>query len=115
MAMSDPQVQEAIRQIRERLDADPGLIERGRLVDTTMILAVGEDEWRFRIVEGRITALDAGPFVTPSYAFRIWAPREEWLRFWQPVPPPGSHDLFALLKRRVLRLEGDLHPLIANL
>ncbi|MEK9720615.1 MAG: hypothetical protein VW257_06110, partial [Quisquiliibacterium sp.] len=88
--MSDPQVQEAIRQIRERLDADPGLIERGRLVDTTMILAVGEDEWRFRIVEGRITALDAGPFVTPSYAFRIWAPREEWLRFTRTIGSGGG-------------------------
>lgn len=113
--MSDSLVADAFRQIRERLDSDPGLVARGRFVNATVIIAVGSDEWRLRIVEGRITELDAGPFVMPSFTFRISAPRDEWLRFWQPLPPPGSHDLFALLKRRVLRFEGELQPLMANL
>jgi hypothetical protein len=113
--MSDPQVAEAIGRIRHCLDSDPGLVARGRFLNATVIIAVGSDEWRLRISDGRITELTPGPFVMPSYTFRISAPREEWLRFWQPVPPPGSHDLFALLKRRVLCFDGDLHPLMANL
>jgi hypothetical protein len=31
------------------------------------------------------------------------------------VPPPGWHDLFALSKKGVMVLEGDLQPLMANL
>jgi hypothetical protein len=105
----------AISQIQDRLESDAALVQRGRLVNATMILSVEQDEWMFRIRDGRIAELSRGPFVMPSYTFRIAAPRAEWLRFWQPVPPPGSHDLFALLKRRVLRFDGDLHPLMANL
>ena len=32
-----------------------------------------------------------------------------------PLPPPGSHDLIAMLKTGALRLEGDQHPFMANL
>ena len=30
-------------------------------------------------------------------------------------PPPGSNDLMALIKRRVLKAEGNLHVFMANL
>jgi hypothetical protein len=43
------------------------------------------------------------------------APREAWQTFWQKLPPPGFNDLFALFKRGLLRIEGDLHPFMANL
>ena len=36
-------------------------------------------------------------------------------KFWSPRPPPGSNDLMALIKRRVLKAEGDLHVFMANL
>ena len=47
--------------------------------------------------------------------FALRAPAGAWEKFWLPVPPPGFHDLFALLKQRLLRIEGDFHPLMANL
>ena len=31
------------------------------------------------------------------------------------MPPPGFHDLIAMLKVRALRIEGDQHPFMANL
>ena len=31
------------------------------------------------------------------------------------MPPPGFHDLIAMLKMRALRIEGDQHPFMANL
>jgi hypothetical protein len=52
---------------------------------------------------------------------RVWAAvavrgtAEAWREFWQPIPRPGWHDLFALSKHGVLTLEGDLHALISNL
>ena len=56
-----------------------------------------------------------GPFVMPSSSFALRAPEEEWRKFWSRRPPPGSNDVMALIKRRVLRAEGDLHIFMANL
>ena len=43
------------------------------------------------------------------------ASREVWTKFWQPLPPPGFTDVFALVKQKLMRVEGDLHPFMANL
>jgi len=97
------------------VNANERLVHRGRYVDTRFLVEVGEEPWLVTIRSGRVDSVRRGPFVMPSWTFALRAPREEWDRFWQPVPQPGSHDLFAMLKRRVLRIEGDLHPFMANL
>jgi hypothetical protein len=56
-----------------------------------------------------------GPLVMPSSAFALRASAEEWEKFWSRRPPPGSNDVMALIKRRVLKAEGDLHVFMANL
>ena len=66
-------------------------------------------------LRGRIIAVTKGPFVMPSSVFALRASSEEWEKFWSKRPPPGSNDLLALLKRRVLKAEGDLHVFMANL
>ena len=38
-----------------------------------------------------------------------------WQKFWSFSPPPGSNDLMALIKRRVLKAEGDLQIFMAHL
>lgn len=91
------------------------LVHRGRYVDTQFLIEVGDVAWLVTIRSGRVVAVRRGPFVLPSWTFALRAAREEWERFWQPLPQPGSHDLLAMLKRRVLRIEGELHPFMANL
>ena len=51
----------------------------------------------------------------PAWSFALRAPREAWDQFWLANPPPGFHDLMALVKRRALRIEGNLQPFMANL
>ena len=97
------------------VDADPVLVHRGRFLSTTVLLEVGEDAYLVRVERGRVVAVERGPFVMPSWAFALRAPGDAWNRFWAPRPAPGSHDLFALLKRGELRVEGDLRPFMANL
>jgi hypothetical protein len=53
--------------------------------------------------------------VMPSSAFALRAPLEEWQKFWSARPPPGSNDLLALMRRRVLKIEGNLQVFMANL
>jgi hypothetical protein len=104
-----------IEALKERVDDDPALIRRGRFLTTTFLLEVGATPWMIVIFEGRIVSVTRGPFVMPSWSFALRAPAEEWDKFWSRRPPPGSNDLMALIKRRVLRAEGDLQVFMAHL
>ena len=104
-----------IETLKARVNGDEGLVRRGRFLTTTFLLEVGESTWLISIFEGRVVSVTKGPFVMPSSAFALRASEEEWGKFWSPRPPPGSNDLMALIKRRVLKAEGDLWIFMANL
>jgi hypothetical protein len=104
-----------IEALTARVNADEALVRRGRFLTTTFLLEVGQTAWLIQIFEGRVMSVARGPFVMPSSSFALRAPEEEWQKFWSPRPPPGCNDLMALIKRRVLKAEGDLHIFMANL
>jgi hypothetical protein len=101
--------------IARLVNADEKLVRRGRFVDTTFMVTIGNDDTLIRVQEGRIAGVTPGPFITPDYSFTLRAPREVWEKFWQPLPPAGFNDVFALVKQKLMRVEGDLHPFMANL
>lgn len=104
-----------MERLSELVNANERLVWRGRYVDTTFLVEDGDTQWLIQISKGRVANVTRGPFVMPSWVFALRAPREVWRQFWLAEPPPGSHDLLALAKRRVLRIEGDLHPFMSNL
>lgn len=81
---------------------------------TTMMLSDQENETLISIQNGVVTSVADGPFVMPGWTFRLTASAAEWQAFLEATPKPGSHDLMAMLRRGVLRFEGDLHPLMSN-
>jgi hypothetical protein len=101
--------------LAELVNRDENLVRRGRHVNTTFLVEVGDARYLVCIAEGRVAGIKPGPFVTPSYSFALRGSRGAWEKYWQPIPPPGFNHLFALAKRQGLRIEGDLHPLMANL
>jgi hypothetical protein len=101
--------------LKERVNEDARLVRRGRYLTTTFLLQSGELSWLVSIFEGRVVSVTRGPFVMPSSAFALRAAEAEWAKFFLAKPPPGSNDLMALIKRRVLQTEGDLRVFMANL
>src|SRR5579872_2075456 len=101
--------------LKERVNGDVALVRRGRFLTTTFLVEVGATAWLVSVFEGRIVSVTRGPFVMPSSSFALRASEPEWARFWSVRPPPGSNDLMALIKRRALKAEGDLHVFMANL
>ena len=97
------------------VDADEMLIHRGRFVTTSFLLEIGETAWLLEITKGRISNVTRGPFVMPRWTFALSAAASDWNAFWSPSPPPGFHDLFALLRFKRLAIEGDMHVFMANL
>ena len=104
-----------IETLAERVNGEPRLVHRGRFIDTSFLLEIGDQPWLIRILDGRVADVQKGPFVMARWTFALRAPADAWAQFWSPVPPPGFHDLFALIRYRRLRVEGDLHPFMANL
>ncbi len=104
-----------IDSIAKYVNADTGLVHRGRFVDTTFMIAVDDADYLVRIEQGRVTRITPGPFITPNYSFALRSTRSVWEKFWQPLPPIGFTDIFALVKQKLMRVEGDLHPFMANL
>jgi hypothetical protein len=97
------------------VNGDAALVRRGRFLTTTFLLALGDEERLVRVTEGRVVGVERGPFLLQPWSFAIRAPAEAWRRFWEAIPDPGYHDLFAMKKLGVARIEGDLLPLMANL
>jgi hypothetical protein len=101
--------------LKERVNQDAGLVRRGRTLTTTFLLQSGDTAWLVSIFEGRIVSVTRGPFVMPSSSFALRAAEAEWEKFFRPKPPPGSNDLMALVRRKVLKAEGDLQVFMAHL
>jgi hypothetical protein len=101
--------------LKERVNEDAGLVRRGRYLTTTFLLQSGDISWMVAIFEGKIVSVTRGPFVMPSSSFALRASEAEWQKFFLSKPPPGSNDLMALVRRKVLKAEGDLQVFMAHL
>ncbi len=97
------------------VNGDSWLVHRGRFLSVELLLEVGRAPYHVVIEHGRIAALERGPHLLRPWRFAVRAGEDAWRRFWQTVPAPHDHDVFALAKRGELVLEGDLLPFMANL
>ena len=101
--------------LAELANGDTLLVNRGRFLNTSFMIEIDAEQWLVRILDGRVFEVVRGPFVMPRWSFALRATASDWNLFWSPNPPPGYHDLFALIRFRRLSVEGDMHAFMANL
>lgn len=104
-----------IERIPELVNSDPAMVRWGRDMNETFMVEVGKQQYLLTVRAGRIESVAKGPFVMRAWKFAIRAKAECWEKFWQPVPAPGWHDFFALLRRGDVAFEGDQRVLMAYL
>ncbi len=104
-----------IESIPALVNADPAIVRWGRHMNETFMVEVAPEQYLFTVREGRIERVEKGPFVQRHWRFAIRAKEESWQKFWQKVPAPGWHELFALLRRGDVVFEGDQRVLTAYL
>lgn len=104
-----------LEQLAGLVNDDAALVRRGRHLSGAFLVEARPRAWLIHVLRGRIEKVEEGPFVMPSWRFALRADETSWRRFWQPRPAPGDHDLLALVRRGLLKFEGDLQPLMANL
>ncbi|MCC7346197.1 MAG: hypothetical protein IT538_02260 [Variibacter sp.] len=99
----------------QAVNGNAALVRRGRFVNTTFLLEIGEEGHLVRIVDGAVVSVAAGVLLMPAWDFALRFDRTAWEKFMQPRPPAGFTDIFALQRKKLLRMEGNLQPLMANL
>jgi len=104
-----------IESMAERVNADPAIVRWGRHMNETFMIQVGATQYLVTVAAGRVEKVERGPFVLRPWRFAIRAGAEHWEKFWRDPPPPGWHDLFALLRRSEVAFEGDQRVLMAHL
>ena len=104
-----------LEQLAERVNADANLVRRGRHVETTFMLAIDDAYHLIRVSEGRIVSIKPGPFITPNFSFALRASRDSWEKLWSTQPLAGFTDIFALVKKKLLRIAGDLDQFMSYL
>ncbi len=114
-ATSMERVVEAFEALPRLAEADADLMRRARFLSCEIALGVGSQSLAITIVEGRVTSVRRGPFLLKPWTFAIRAEPEVWLKFLEPYPSAGYHDLMALTKVGRANIEGDLVPFMGNL
>jgi hypothetical protein len=90
-------------------------IAGARTLSARCMVQIGDIELLLDIEHGAVTACRRGLPLLAEWRFAVRGSCAAWRGFWQPVPAPGYHDLFALAKRGEMRFEGELHPFMAHL
>lgn len=104
-----------LERLPDLVNGDAALVRRGGHCSLTFLVEVGATAWLVTVHRGRIERLERGPFLMRAWRFAVRAPEAAWRRFWEPIPAPGYHDLFAMTKAGHATVEGDLQPLMAHL
>lgn len=106
---------EAIQHLAALVNADSALVRRGRFFSGEIMLGIGATPYYVSIINGQIGSLQSGPHLMRSWSFAIRGDENTWRHFWQPLPPPHFHDIFALTKLGNFQIDGDYRPLMTNL
>ncbi|MCA8882087.1 MAG: hypothetical protein KDA73_19505 [Rhodobacteraceae bacterium] len=106
---------EELETLQRRLDGTPHLLRLGRLFSETVLIGFDGDEYYLTFEKGRLVEIAPGPSRKTPYRFGILTDRAALEEFWMPLPRPGFHDLFGLVKLGRAQVVGDILVLVKNL
>ena len=104
-----------IENLKNKVNKNTNLIKRGKWINLSFIFGVNEKEFIFKIVDGKINSISQKKVDTEFGIFKISSSLENWEKLWLKIPPRDFHDLFSILSKNIITLDGDLKPLMQNL
>lgn len=116
-ARSDEQreAERRLRMVPAAINADEMHARRARLLDADILVSVGPASFILPVRAGRLGELEPATRLLRPWTFAIRADAGTWLAHWQTPPKAGWHDIFALSKRGLLTMEGNLVPFMQHL
>lgn len=101
--------------MQQRLNATPHLLRLGRLFCETVLIEVEDQSFYLQFRDGRLVSVTPGPSSKTPWRFALRTDKAALEAFWQPLPAPGLHDIFGLVKIGRGRIDGDILVLVKNL
>ena len=98
-----------------RVNSNQQLVKRGNWVTLTFTFGIEDTDLLIDIVNGKINSIKKRTLLTDSGIFRIHGSNKCWEKHWLETPPRDFHDIFAMLAKKIITIDGDLLPLIQNL
>ena len=114
-AMVEAALRPILYRIAAAIDATPHLLRMGALFSETMLLEVDGDAYYLTFHRGRLEKVACGQNRKTPWRFAIRTDGEALQKFWEPLPEPGFHDLFGLVKLGRASIDGDILTLVKNL
>ncbi|MDB9915369.1 hypothetical protein OAD30_00935 [Alphaproteobacteria bacterium] len=99
----------------ENVNSNKSLVYKGRWVNLTFTFGINDKDLLIKIIKGKIQSITTRTIKTQSGIFRIHGLSESWDKHWLKIPPRDYHDIFAMLAKNIITIDGDLTPLIQNL
>jgi len=113
--MTGDEVAATLARLPDLVNGREPLVRRGRFFSGEFLVEADQTPVHVKMHEGRVVEVAKGPFRMRGWRFAIRAEAQAWGHFWTAFPEPGYHDVIAMTRLGVARLEGDLQPLMANL
>ena len=64
---------------------------------------------------GKVISTTKRGVLTRSGIFKIHGERSAWEKHWLNIPPRDYHDIFAMLAKKLITIDGNLTPFMQNL
>lgn len=106
---------ETLLTMQRRLDASPHLLRLGKLFCETVLIEVEDRSFYLQFRDGHLVSITPGPSAKTPWRFALRTDKAALAAFWEPVPKPGFHDIFGLVKIGRGRIDGDILALVKNL
>ena len=97
------------------INSNQDLLKRGKWVNLTFTFGIENTDYLIEIINGKVNSIKKRVLLTKSGVFRIHGESVSWEKHWLKNPPRDYHDIFAMLAKKIIILEGDLTPFIQNL
>tara|TARA_Y100001970_G_C13596586_1_gene538129 strand:- start:148 stop:516 length:369 start_codon:yes stop_codon:yes gene_type:complete len=104
-----------IKNIKKLVNNNTQIISKGRWVKLKFILGVDAEDFIFEINCGKIVSIEKRTVDTKTGLFKISASLTSWKKHWLYIPPRDYHDLFAMLSKKIIKIDGNILPLMQNL
>lgn len=108
-------LQEKLEAMGDRLASNAHLMQLGRLLSETILIEVDGNEHYLEFDKGKLTRVVPGPSRKTPWRFALRTDQAALDAFWEPIPEPGFHDIFGLVKIGRAKIEGDILALVKNL
>ena len=108
-------IMKLIKNIKKLVNNNTQIISKGKWVNLKFILGVDAEDFIFEINCGKIVSIEKRTVDTKTGLFKISASLTSWKKHWLYMPPRDYHDLFAMLSKKIVKIDGNILPLMQNL